>query len=106
MSGSENEDALYVLDPEKVLVGDIILTTGYRWTSWIIRTVTRCPFSHAAICTRRDMLIEAQPTGVTRALVSTTCSPTTAKLAVLRLRPGLSPVDKFGLQVADYAESF
>jgi len=52
------------------------------------------------------MLVEAQPTGVTRALVSTTCSPTTENLAVLRLRPGLSPVDKFGLRVADYAESF
>ena len=106
MTPSEDEDVLYVLDPEKVLVGDIVLTTGDRWTSWTIRTITRSPFSHAAICTRRDMLVEAQPTGVTRALVGATCSPTTENLAVLRLRPGLSPVDKFGLQVADYAESF
>jgi len=106
MDSTENDDVLYVLDPAKVLQGDIVLTTGDRWTSWTIRTVTRSPFSHAAICTRPDMLIEAQPTGITRALVSMTCSPTIGSLAVLRLKPGLSNVDTFGLSVADYAESF
>lgn len=105
-SESDSDGALYALDAGKVLIGDVVLTTGDGCPSWVIRTVTQSPFSHAAICTRPDLLIEAQPTGITRALVSMTCSPSIQSLAVLRLKPGISRDESFGLSVADFAESF
>lgn len=57
---------IYALRPERVQVGDVVLTSSQHLISSGIRVGTQSQFSHAALCTRQGMLLEATRTGVMR----------------------------------------
>ena len=104
MKGQEKTTSvIFALDPEKVRVNDIVLSSELGLTSWGIRTFTNSDFSHAAICTRNGMLLEAVPKGVIRSTVQGKFAQKIEWIRVLRLR-GQMPLDKYGRTVADFAE--
>jgi len=57
---------IYALRPERVQAGDVVLTSSQHLISSGIRVGTQSQFSHAALCTRQGMLLEATLTGVMR----------------------------------------
>jgi hypothetical protein len=62
---------LYVFDPNKVRKGDIFLTTAPgSMRSVLISRATRGIYSHAAICTEENFLLEATGLGVSRVFLT------------------------------------
>jgi len=102
--GSETEELIYALLPNSIQVNDIVLTSATGVVPWGIRKFTDSDFSHAALCTRPGMLLEAVTVGVMRRSVIATYASQPEWIKVLRPKMAL-PLDSHGLGVADYAEA-
>lgn len=94
---------VFALVPDRVRVGDIVLTSRMAFWPFFIRCFGRSDFSHVSICTRPHMLLEAVPSGVIRQSVFETHAYKRKWLRVLRPRRALSQ-NEFGLKVEHYAE--
>jgi hypothetical protein len=101
---TQAEDVIFALQPGTIQIDDIVLTSDFGIVRLGIRTFTRSDFSHAALCTKADMLFEAVPDGVMRRSVLGTYAPRPEWLRVLRPKEPLPP-NGHGLRVADYAEA-
>src|SRR5436190_15309920 len=100
----ETEDVIFALQPGTIRIDDIVLTSDFGAIPLGIRRFTRSDFSHAALCTRPDMLFEAVREGVMRRSVLGTLAPCQEWIRVLRPKKALAP-NQHGLRVADYAEA-
>jgi hypothetical protein len=95
---------IYALIPKRVLVDDIILISGKGILAAGIRAGTSSDFSHVAICTRPQMLLEAtRKAGVKRSSVLGTYATKAKWIKVLRPNNPLPP-NECGYGVSDYAE--
>ncbi|MGH6877242.1 MAG: hypothetical protein ACREHV_07660, partial [Rhizomicrobium sp.] len=90
--------------PERIRVGDIILTAGSGLISASIRKLTKSDFSHAALCNQPGMLLEALDTGVQRRSTIGTYVTQREWIRVLRPKNSLTPNSR-GLGIADCADS-
>jgi len=86
-----SQDTIFALRPERIRLGDIILTAGSGLISRSIRKLTKSNFSHAALCTRPSMLLEALYTGVQRRSTIGTYATQREWIAVLRPKKALTP---------------
>jgi len=66
MFNTLDPDVIYALDPAQLRINDVVLTSQHGVVSAMIRMMTRSNFSHAAIVTRNNSLIEAVMRGVVR----------------------------------------
>lgn len=99
-----SQDTIFAPRPERIRVGDIILTAGSGLVSGSIRKLTKSNFSHAALCTRPDMLLEALDTGVQRRSTIGTYVTQREWIRVLRPKKSLTPNSR-GLGIGDCGES-
>ena len=102
--GNEDEAFIYALRPGSINVDDVVLTSDFGTIPLGIRTFTGSDFSHAALCTKPDMLFEAVRDGVLRRSVLGTYAPREEWIKVLRPKRALPPNQR-GLRVPDYAEA-
>jgi hypothetical protein len=100
----KSEKIIFALRPDSVLVGDIVLTSGSAFISFAIRTFTKSDLSHAAICTRPGMLLEAAGPGVLRRSTLGTSATRKEWIRVLRPRRPLTP-NAQGFGIGECAES-
>lgn len=100
----KSEEVIFALRPDSILVGDIILTSAAAVISYAIRRFTESDLSHAAICTRPGMLLEATGTGVLRRSAIGTYATRIDWIRVLRPKKPLAP-NVHGLGIAECAES-
>lgn len=52
-------DRVYLVDWQRLCVGDILLTHGHGLAGWIVRVVTRCPYAHASIYAGHGSILES-----------------------------------------------
>jgi hypothetical protein len=89
------DQEVYLFKPEALEVGDIILSTDPTSNeSRVIRWLTGGDYSHAAICTRVGLLVEATFSskgvgGVARANIMRVVADAPETLRLLRLQPGV-----------------
>lgn len=103
-AASADDGTIYSLIPDEVYVGDVVLSAGSGIISWGIRKSTGSEFSHAALCTRPGMLLEAVAHGVMRRSVLATYVSRRKWIKVLR--PNFSVVDQdTGRSLAHCAEA-
>ena len=108
--GSDKIGQVYVLDPSALEVGDIVLSTDPTDTvSRLIRLSTGGKYSHAAICTRVGLLMEATTTnnwegGVRRSSIMRIVAGDPASLRILRLRQEIPNRDTIAKKAAATAE--
>jgi hypothetical protein len=101
---------VYVLNPSALEIGDIVLSTDPAdLTSRLIRMSTGGNYSHAAICTRVGLLMEATTTnggkgGVRRSSVLRIVAYDPASLRVLRLRQDVPNREAIARKAAARAE--
>ena len=100
----KSEDIIFALQPGSIEIDDIILTSDFGTIPFGIRKFTKSDFSHAALCTKPAMLLEAVRDGVLRRSVIGTFAPRLEWIRILRPKKPL-PVNAQGLRVRDYAES-
>lgn len=106
---TNNQDVIIALQPGKVEVGDIVLTSRPDLSAFVIRGATsirsfqKADFSHAALCTRPDLLLEAVPDGVIRRSVFATYVRRPEWIKVLRPISPLHTNDE-GQSLPYYAE--
>ncbi len=109
-SGKIGQGEVYVLDPSALEIGDIVLSTDPTDTvSRLIRLTTGGNYSHAAICTRVGLLMEATTTkdwegGVRRSSIMRIVAGDPASLRILRLRQEIPNRDAIAKKAAATAE--
>jgi len=96
-------DVIYALCPDKIQVNDIVLTAQCGGVSELVRYLTNSDYSHASLCTRPGMLIEAVQVGVLRSSVIETFAERKEWIKVLRPKTVLKE-NKDGYTVSYYAE--
>ena len=101
---NKSEDFIFALQPDAIVVDDIVLTSDFGIIPFGIRQFTNSDLSHAALCTKPGMLFEAVHSGVLRRSVIGTFAHRRDWIKVLRPKTTL-PKNKDGLLVADYAEA-
>lgn len=84
--GGRAQKWIYALNPMQIEVNDVVLLSRAGLTSWAIRNRTHSDFSHAALCTRDGMLIEAMPQGVMHRSVIGTYATRPEWIKVLRTK--------------------
>lgn len=85
-SSSEVEHTKYLLDTDRMLPGDIILTANDTFTSKGIRTATGCAFSHAILYVGNESYIHSDTNGVHSGNPQRLIFDSSTMAKVLRLR--------------------
>jgi len=88
----KDDEPVWVLDPNKLHVGDVVLSTTEHWVSAGIRAFTSSDYSHAAIHVGGGFLIEAVGEGVRRLHCRAFIYPKESYVRVLRTK-NLNAVD-------------
>ncbi|HZZ93014.1 MAG TPA: hypothetical protein VFE23_10650 [Usitatibacter sp.] len=104
MKEQRKPETIYALDPSKLRVNDVVLTSDFGFKRSVIRAATNSDFSHAAICTRDYMLLEAVPDGISRISPIGVCAPKIEWICVLRPR-NEAIIKQTALTIAEAAES-
>lgn len=82
-----DESSVCLIDPEKVLPGDVVLTRNPKSPiSHAIQAATGSEFSHAFLITNPPMAVESTPRGVTRFKINRLMIDDRANVRVLRLK--------------------
>ena len=90
----------FILEYDKLEIGDIILETGYKLHSKTIQIVTKSHFSHAMICVEKNSIIHATTDGIFTKNPQRILVKNIADLKVLRFKKSLTVNDK--MKLADF----
>jgi uncharacterized protein YycO len=106
-NGSAVRGPAYVFISSRLVAGDIILSTvPTDLLSFIIRVATSSDFSHAAICSKPGLLVEARGFGVARVALDRLAVRELSNVRVLRLRSEtVSNAAEIAAKAAEYAEA-